>query len=407
MRRSYWKFIGATTTLALLTASALPQSGPIGKRQGGGSNSGGSSGGGSRQTGGGSNSGGGRQTGGGSNNSGGGSRNDGGNRGGRGGDDGGSRNDGGSRSGGQSGGGQSGGGPIITFPGGQGGTRDVRQGGGSSSTGDNGGTRRRISSRSGRVNYGTNGNVYGMPEGTRSGSVRIERAPIIINNGQLQRRVGQSERNIGLVRDGYRYGYYHYRRDWRDDYFCYPYYSFDPFYYDRCVASPWYYYVSLPPYVNYSRVTIVNVFPTSNWYGTPYRWRPVDQWDRNGRYEDLDYSIEDIVDAFQDGSRRAIERLVPTRGTVNIYTEGNYSYSLNADDFYDLYNDGIQNVNTVRYQIIDVQRNRDGNARVLARHEFIDPWGTRQTVWHTYYLERDRRDYVIREFGTSYYRSGW
>ncbi|AIE86751.1 hypothetical protein [Fimbriimonas ginsengisoli] len=404
MTRSYWKIISATATLALLTALAMPQSGPIGKR-GGSGGGGSSSGGGGGSRGGGSGSGGGHSSGGGSSNSGGGSSNSGG---GQREDRGGSR--GGSRSGGDSGGGygggsQGGGGPI--FSGGGGGTRSGgdQGGGGIVISGDqDGGTRRRHDSRSGRVQYGTNDNAYIHG---RSGPVRIDRAPVIINNGQLQRRVGQNERGVGIVRGGYRYGYYHYRRDWQDDWFCYPYYAFDPFRFDRCVTSPWYYYVSCPPYLNYSRVTIVNVYPTSNWSGDNYDWRPIDQYDRNARYEDLDYAIEDIVDVFQNGSRRSLDRLVPRRGSVNIYTEGNYSYSLGADDFYDLYQDGMENVNTVRYQIVDVQRDRNGNARVLARHEFIDPWNQRQTVWHTYYLQRERRDYVIREFGTSYYRQGW
>lgn len=407
MTRSISKILSATLLLTLFAAIAMPQSGPLGHRNGGGggggNSGGGSSGGGSRSGGGGSGSGGGsqrndpppRRTDGGSRNggdSGGGSRSGGGG--------GGSRNGGGDTGGGGGGSrnGTGGAGPVNT-------DRDTSRGsygGGTIDVGSNG-DRSRSPSRSGNVNYGANRNQYSRGS---TGAIHIDRAPGFVHNGNLAHRVNESER-IGLVRNGFRVGYYHYRRDWRDDYFCYPFYAFDPYAYDRCYSSPWYYYASLPPYLNSTRVIIVSSFPTTNWYGYPYSWQSVDRYDRNARYDDLDYTVQDIVDAFQRDDHRSLDRLVPRDGRVNIYTEGNYSYSLGANDFYDLYRDGIDNVQTTRYEIQSVQRDRDGNARVLARHEFTDPWGARQVVWHTYYLALEGRDYVIREFGTSYYHSGW
>lgn len=380
-RSSILKFVSATAALGLVMAMAAPQSGPLGKRGGGGGHSGGSSGGGSSSGGGG-----------GHHSGGGGVRTDPPQRGGG----------GGSRGGGNSGGSSSGSTSDQVWgrrSGGGGGWN----GGGPSRPGDqspNNGTRR--NSRSGQVHYGTNGNLWGRVNG---GSVRIQRAPVIINNGQLQRRINNSER-VGLVRNGYRWGYYHYNRSWRDDSFWYPHYAFDPFAFDRCVISPWYYYVSLPPYLNYNRVTIINVYPTTNWYGHPYRWRSIDEGDR-GNYSDIDYAIQDIRDAFEDGNRRAIDRLCPRNGNINIYSDGNYDYSLGANDFYDLYNDGIENVRTRRYVIENVEVNDAGNVRIFARHEYTDPWGNDAVVFHTYYLERSGRDYVIREFGTTQDRNRW
>jgi len=383
MKNGFLKVAIATSTLALVVAFAMPQDGGVGKRRpgGGGGTSGG--GGGSRGgSGGGSGGGGGRPRI----------------------DPPPSRSDGGSRGGNRGGDGTSGGGGGFDFPTSGGGTRRGGDSDDRTVISGGGGTRRQRDSRSGVVQYGTVNNA-----GTRGriGAVRIDQAPIIINNGQLQRRVGQSER-IGLIDNGYRVGYYHYDRRWNDDWFGYPYYVFDPYQRFNCVVSPWYYYASLPPYLNSNRIIIVNNFPTTNWYGQPYEYNRPDfsnRWDNNRN--EVDYAVADIEDAFQRGDRRAVNRLVPRRGNVNIYTDGRYSYSLNADDFYDLYLDGIENARTRRYEILDVQTSRNGGIRVYARHEYTDPWDRRETVWHQYYMERDRNSYVIREFGTSYQRPRW
>jgi hypothetical protein len=270
------------------------------------------------------------------------------------------------------------------------------------------GQRPNVGSRSGNVRYGT---VNNLGNRGRMDPSRIDRAPIVIDNGVLSRRVGNSEQ-VGIVRNGIRIGYYHYNPRWCDDWFVYPHYVFDPWAFNnRCYPSPWYYYVSLPAYLNPTRVIIVNNFPSQVWTGQPYRWQRDDGWDRGNwsrDRNDLDMALEDMTDAFERADRRSASRLIPRGGNVNIYTDGRYSYSLNADDFYDLYMDGLYNNDTRRYEILNVEMNNRGDAaRVLARHESIDPWGNRQTVYHQYYLERERRDFVIREFGTSVERGRW
>jgi hypothetical protein len=226
-------------------------------------------------------------------------------------------------------------------------------------------------------------------------------APIIRAN-TLVGSVRNGER-VGLLVGGVRYGYYHYNRRFNDDHFFFGFYVFDPFLYDTCVCSPWYYYPCLPPYLAYNRVVIVDNYYSSGWEGRPYYWENEQPASRT----DLDLALQDMVSAFQDDDRRAISRLIPRDGQVNIYTEGNYSYSLSSDAFYDLYKDGIENVHTDKYQITRVETNDRGDARIEARHDYVDPWNNTQTVYHTYYLVRQGHDYVIREFGTSYDAKGW
>ena len=167
------------------------------------------------------------------------------------------------------------------------------------------------------------------------------------------------------------------------------------------MVSPWYYYASLPGYLNYNCVHIIN-FQTFSWNGTRYNYG----YNRGGwgnsynNRTDLDYAIDDLVDAFQNQDRRALGRVIPRSGQIDIFTNGRYDYSIDADSYYRLMLDGIYNSETRRYSIVSVETYR-GSAEVVAKHEFSDPWGRRQTVYHWYRLESSRNGYEITRFGTS------
>lgn len=216
--------------------------------------------------------------------------------------------------------------------------------------------------------------------------------------GSLQNQVIREER-IRRNRDC-RTGYYHYDPFWRDDWFWSSSYIFNPFNNTRCVVSPWYYYPSLPGYLNYNSITIIQI-GADRFQGNYYGFKRSNYW--NNSYErrsDLDYAVDDLIWSFENGDRRSLSRLIPSRGNVDIYLENQYDYSLNADEFYRLMLDVIFNTETRRYEIVSVKTSRD-QAEVVARHDSIDPWGRNLSVYHWYRLEQDRRGYVITKFGTS------
>jgi len=179
--------------------------------------------------------------------------------------------------------------------------------------------------------------------------------------------------------------------------FGYTHYAYDPFA-PNCavVASPWYRYSYLPPYIDNSRVIVVNNYPSSwNWDG----WQTYDvRSDR--RDEAVQGALDDLRDAFEEASDRYGNRLIPQDGNVAIYNDGHYDYSLNPDDFAQMFLDGIEQSKTVRYEIQEVRRQGD-EVRVRARHTYEDSWGQEQSVIHTLTLRRGRDGgYVIREFGS-------
>lgn len=254
--------------------------------------------------------------------------------------------------------------------------------------------------RRGGNSYG--GQVNNQNREERRGSpIRIDRAPIDIFRGGLEHQVRREDRI--RLNGGYRSGYYHYRRDWRDDYFWFNGYIFNPYNSAYCYVSPWYYYPHLPGYVSPRHVTVVNISLTP-WYGTAYNWRrPASYtWDNWSNYNSLDYALEDITRAFERVDRRALSRLIPDRDRIAIFVDGEYTYSMEPYDFEQFLLDAVEGTQTIRYEITRVQR-KGREAEIQARHEYEDTWGRRTVVYHQYRLEEERNGFVIRRFGTSYY----
>lgn len=203
---------------------------------------------------------------------------------------------------------------------------------------------------------------------------------------------------------GLRVGYVSYSSGWRrpggygyrPGYFGYSYYCYDPFAPDFVVvASPWYRYSYLPPYLDQTRVIVVNNYPSSwDWDG----WQGYNRNDRRNDY--IQDALDDIRDAFEENDERVADRLLPLEGDVAIFNDGHYDYSLNPDDFQKMFLDGVEQSKTTRYEILEVRTQGD-EVRVRARHTYEDSWGDEQSVVHMITLRRDHGgELVIREFGT-------
>lgn len=286
-------------------------------------------------------------------------------------------------------------------------------------------------SRSGRVHYGTINNL--QKQGNHQGPLHIDPAPsrqyledgvaAIRDRINRDRGVDDNNRNRDQDKDhdhdrddskthfNFRVGYYHYHQSFRDDNFYYPYYVFDPYQVDRCVISPWYYYSFLPAYLEIDRLVYGPDYGATflgfgyNYQSDPH-YRYYNDDDSNNRYDDnyishraLDNAVDDIVDAFLRQDRRAVDRLVPENGSVALGIDGQTHYDVKADDFYDMFTDVVLNSQTTGYQIVDVKAS-DDEAEVTARHDFLDPWGQTQTVYHRYHLFGERGNVVIRSFET-------
>jgi hypothetical protein len=259
-------------------------------------------------------------------------------------------------------------------------------------------------SRSGTVSYGTRSNGFGSARPTRYGG-GLSRGSLSSQIARTNVRTGYNV-SYGGVYGGLRVGYVGYNNAWYDDNFCYPYYVFNPWAPNLyCVASPWYRYSYLPPYINTTRTVVVNnyvpVYGSDNggWNNYDYYGNNANE-QRRDRNDDLAFALDDIRDAFERNSTRYAERLLPQTGQVAIFNDGKYDYSLGYQDFQDMFLDGIEQSKTAHYDIVE-SRTRGNDVTLRARHEYVDSWGNNQIVYHTYTLRREGGDrYVIREFGT-------
>ncbi len=260
--------------------------------------------------------------------------------------------------------------------------------------------------------------VYGTVTNARANVVDIReipatgyrRAPIDLFKGPLDHQARRE--SVEIRAPNLRIGYVHYDSRWRDDDFFYAFYEFRPLP-GRCTVSPWYYYPHLPGYIRVGRVVILQpviaIYSVNDRYYYPWRDAPIYVWSRpvwvSDRYRagDVDWALDDIVSMFERRDRRALERLVPRFGRVGVWIDEDYAYSLGPDDFYDLLLDNAFGTRTRRYDILEVRRWRD-QVRVLARHDYEDPWGRIDSVYHTYRLEWQSGRYVIVDFGTSSFR---
>lgn len=262
-------------------------------------------------------------------------------------------------------------------------------------------------SRSGNVKYQGSNNTstrqvpnanYNIPPRSRG----------IINTNTMEFRAARQDapRNgNSLYYNGWRTGYSHYNPNFVDVNFWYPNYCFTPYAGINVVISPWYSYTFLPAYLNCNRVTVIN-------YRSPWFWNTgnvyvydsgYSNWgyDRNSaRNRDLEYAVDDLVDGFERQDYRSLQRVIPDRGRVAIFRDGDYDYSLDVRDFEDLMNDLVSNAETGNYRILESRTYRN-SAKISAVHEYRDQWGNRQRVYHMIYLEEEDGRLVIREFGTS------
>jgi len=186
-----------------------------------------------------------------------------------------------------------------------------------------------------------------------------------------------------------RTGYYQYNRNFRETRFHGRHYFFEPF--GQCVYSPFYIYTMLPPYISGADTVYIDPGPygAEVWYG--YRWQESNDAG----------NILAIVQAFQDANASDIASLVPRQGYVEISINGEYRYSLTGNEFYGFLQDAIESVQTVRYGIVSTRYNDQGDIKVVAKHDILDAWGDRKSVYHTFRLSLENGYYVIRQFGTS------
>lgn len=220
--------------------------------------------------------------------------------------------------------------------------------------------------------------------------------PPTVVNSKVTNRAWREDRTVRTV--PYRSGYHHYNDSWVDSNFCYPYYVYD--FSDRCAPSPWYWYPHLPAYVAVSRCRpTVSVVFNFGW-GLRYDYRPY--YYTTFEPSRLDVAADRIEDAFRRRDFDRFSYLVDRGDWVQIQVENADTYDLRGDDFAEMLRDLIEETHTLSYKITDVRSWRDG-ASITARHTYVDSWGRREVVEHSYGFRMTRDGYRVVSFRTDHF----
>jgi len=181
--------------------------------------------------------------------------------------------------------------------------------------------------------------------------------------------------------------------------FGFGFYAYTP-YYAPVVASPWYYYPGVPAYVPQSRVVILSDYSVNWGEGVAYEYRPGVAYDSYGEAM-VNQAADSIINVYQNNNPEGINGLLDSNQTVAIFSEGNYEYSLNADDFHQTLSDNLAATQTQSFTVTAI-RHRDGRMSVWATHVFNVQDGSTETVYQLYRLQLDGDRYVITDFMTSH-----
>lgn len=225
--------------------------------------------------------------------------------------------------------------------------------------------------RSGRTgSWGTGGGWYGGTYGTRYG-------------------VSYYDRDYRMWH-GYAFRYRHYCYDYRPT-SCYP--SLYCFYYD--------YY---PPYVLYDRVIVIARLPSSRVYVEvplfTYK-RGSDYYLSNPADKGLWAAIRDVQQAWERSDPEFIMDHVERRSAIDVYMDGQYTYSLEEYDYYDMTRDAMSVIKTRSFDFDRVTRVDSDRYVARGTHVYTDRYGLHKTVYVTYTFQRYRTEWYIVAVGSS------
>ncbi|MDW8106021.1 MAG: hypothetical protein RMK45_00935 [Armatimonadota bacterium] len=189
------------------------------------------------------------------------------------------------------------------------------------------------------------------------------------------------EYQLGRFRFSYRY------------YYVYP----EPY---RVVYAPYWYYDPCPPFIVVYRVVYMPP-PRTVFVEVPLQIESPYYLERR-QPDEQQQLLSDLRAAWLLRDPSFIERHIRPNSYIAIYLDGQYAYSLPAQDFVELTRDAIRAVKTEQIRFTRVSKRGDTQLVVRGEHHYIDEaTGIRRLVYIHYTFERvDGRWYLI-EAGSS------
>jgi hypothetical protein len=177
-----------------------------------------------------------------------------------------------------------------------------------------------------------------------------------------------------------------------------------PYYCDNALSvgfstfpSPYFYFgYGVPAYIPSTRVIVVDrpvIIRGDSDVDDYYLSRTVEQ--------SLDEARTEIRQAWVSDDIDLLLRHVRSEDEIPVYLQGDYKYSLPAEDYRDLTKDAMENTTTTSFQWVDEERVSGDEVRLKALHRFVDKDGTDHEVYATFTLVKSDGAWWIAEVGSS------
>jgi len=184
--------------------------------------------------------------------------------------------------------------------------------------------------------------------------------------------------------------------------FFYGYYWSDPgwfgFYYPGYYPAVYHYWGWTPGWVYPTRVYVSPVEYVYSPPVTPYRYyTPGSYMDERGASR----AINEVRDSWLNGDMSLLSRHLTDQLDIQVYFDGEYSYTTSTDDYYAMTADAAATTQTVAMDFDDPIWISTAEVFYTGRHVFYDPDGNQQTVYISYRLRHLGTEWYIVAIGSS------
>ena len=112
-------------------------------------------------------------------------------------------------------------------------------------------------------------------------------------------------------------------------------------------------------------------------------------------------AFADIEEAFRYSDIDLLARYADPSTRIAVFRNGEYEYSLHANDYLDMTRDAMREWDTLSFDLYRVRRRSDGVYVASGRHDYRDREGRRRTVYVSFAVERLFGRWVLTQVGTA------
>ena len=194
----------------------------------------------------------------------------------------------------------------------------------------------------------------------------------------------------------------------------------DPYYYGhycfayvpRSVFPSIYFLYGTFPYIYRERVVVINrptthyVYDSIDLYDDDYYLSPSYRTSNgytlsSSARRSLRDSLDNVEVAWETGDSDLLLRYASESGKLDVFFKGDYSYTINYEDYSGMTRDAMQTLGTIEFKFDDIKMRRTDEAVAYGYHTYYDSDDDYQKIYVSYTLRRMGSQWYITEVGSS------